>query len=192
MTELTIAAICHLLETRGTERAPLASITILDHALQTAWFAERGGASPSLVSACLLHDLGHLIDGEAMIDGQPVRGHGPRAAVHLDKLFGIEVTDPIRLHVAAKRYLCYSHPGYAHSLTPYAVQSLQRQGGAFTPDEARAFMREPHAIDAVNLRLWDDKAHTSGIDTPGLPHFAATLRTCVLMKGSLYVADERN
>lgn len=189
MSELSIASICRLLESKGSHRLPLASVTVLQHALQTAWLAEQGGASASLVAACLLHDLGHLLDASPTGETEPHVSHGPRAAARLRPLFGAAVTDPIRLHVDAKRYLCYAHPGYVHNLSVYATHSLERQGGAFTPDEARAFMREPHAVDAVNLRLWDDQAQSATLATPGLAHFAATLRTCVLPKGSLYAAD---
>ncbi len=188
MSELTIASICQLLEAKGGRRLPLASVTVLQHALQTAWLAEQGGASSSLVAACLLHDLGHLLEPPAAGDAEQHVSHGPRAAARLAGLFGAAVTDPIRLHVDAKRYLCYAHPGYVHNLSVYASRSLERQGGAFAPDEARAFMREPHAVDAVNLRLWDDQAQSATMTTPSLAHFAATLRTCVLPKGSLYLA----
>jgi len=188
MSELSVASICQLLEARGDHRLPLASVTVLQHALQTAWLAEQAGASESLVSACLLHDIGHLLETPATQDAEKHLSHGPRAAASLAGLFGPAVTDPIRLHVDAKRYLCYSHPGYALSLTVYASRSLERQGGAFTPEEARAFMREPHAVDAVNLRLWDDKAQSASMTTPSLAHFAATLRTLVIPKGSLYSA----
>lgn len=191
MSELSIASICHLLEVRGSHQLPLASVSILQHALQTAWLAEQAGASNDLVAACLLHDLGHLLDAPGGDDEaqQAHLRHGPRAAAQLAGLFGTAVTDPIRLHVDAKRYLCYSHPGYALSLTIYAAKSLERQGGAFTAEQARAFMREPHAIDAVNLRLWDDQAQAATVTTPSLAHFAAMLRTCVRPKGSLYTAD---
>lgn len=193
MSELSIASICQLLEAKGDHQLPLAAVTVLQHALQTAWLAERGGASASLVAACLLHDLGHLLDASPEGETEPRvshghMSHGPRAAARLRPLFGAAVTDPIRLHVDAKRYLCYAHPGYVHNLSVYATRSLERQGGAFTPDEARAFMREPHAVDAVNLRLWDDQAQSATLETPGLAHFAATLRMCVLPKGSLYAA----
>jgi predicted HD phosphohydrolase len=193
MSELTIAAIRRLFEARGGRRLPSAPITLLEHALQTAWFAERAGASGSLVCACLLHDLGHALDPDAApapAETAAARGHGPRAAARLHGLFGAAVTDPIRLHGAAKRYLCYAHPGYSHGLSDHARRSLAEHGGAFTAEEARVFMREPHAVDAVNLRLWDDQAHAAGIVTPSLAHFAATMRTCVLPKGSLYLAAE--
>ena len=193
MNELTITGICQLLEAKGSTRMPSGIVSLLDHALQTASLAERGGASSALVCACLLHDIGHVLEDRATsgTDGAAPsrRGHGARAAAHLDKLFGPAVIDPIRLHVDAKRYLCYAHPGYAHGLSADARRSLAVQGGAFTPDQARAFMQEPHAVDAVNLRLWDDQAHSIGSATPTLSHFAVILRTCVLPKGTLQASQ---
>lgn len=191
MSELTITAICHLLESRGAQRRPTASVSLLEHSLQTAWLAERAGASGHLICACLLHDIGHIIDADVSQEpGETMRRlHGPQGAAQLGGLFGAAVVDPVRLHVDAKRYLCYAHPGYAHGLSPDARRSLEAQGGAFGPDQARSFMQEPHAVDAVNLRLWDDQAHAAGIVTPALTHYAAMLRTCVLPKGSMQVTE---
>jgi len=184
MTELTITRICHLFESKGEQRLEAASVTLLQHALQTAWLAEKAGARDSLICACLLHDLDHLLEEQDA--GTPMEErhacHGQHGASSLTTLFDAAVTDPIRLHVDAKRYLCYAHPGYLNGLVAGAKRSLERQGGVFTPDQARAFMREPYAIEAVNLRLWDDQAHLAGVDTPSLAHFAATLRTRVLPK----------
>lgn len=184
MTELTITRICHLFESKDDQRLEAASVTLLQHALQTAWLAEKAGARDSLICACLLHDLDHLLEEDSA--GAPVQkrdnSHGQHGASSLAGLFDAAVTDPIRLHVDAKRYLCYAHPGYSQGLPADAKRSLERQGGVFTPDQARAFMREPYAIEAVNLRLWDDQARLAGIGTPSLAHFAATLRTRVLPK----------
>jgi len=194
MTELTITAICHLLESRGDQRLEPSPVTLMEHALQTAWLAEQARAGNNLVSACLLHDLGHLLTDVVDADEaeQNHRSHDHHGAARLSDLFGAAVTEPIRLHVQAKRYLCYAHPGYAHSLSVDAKRSLARQGGTFSVDQARAFMQEPFAIDAVNLRLWDDQAHKQGISTPSLAHFAATLRTCVLPRRELMLTGPRD
>jgi len=193
MNELTITSICQLLESKGSTRMPSGIVSLLDHALQSASLAERAGASNPLVCACLLHDIGHVLDEHPAAGtpdaARPRRGHGARASACLDKLFGPAVVDPIRLHVDAKRYLCYAHPGYALGLSADARRSLEVQGGAFSPDQARTFMQEPHAVDAVNLRLWDDQAHVIGATTPTLSHYAVLLRTCVLPKGTLQASE---
>jgi predicted HD phosphohydrolase len=180
MTELTITAICELLESRGSEPLERSPVTLLQHALQTAWLAETTGASASLVAACLLHDLGHLFAESG--DARPAHGHDTSAAARLTGLFGAAVVDPIRLHISAKRYLCYADAGYRQTLPASAGRSLARQGGAFTGEEARRFLQEPHAREAVSLRRWDDQAHRPAAATPSLAHFAATLRICAIPK----------
>jgi predicted HD phosphohydrolase len=90
------------------------------------------------------------------------------------------VLDPIRLHVDAKRYLCYSEPGYRDTLSPASKRSLELQGGTFDAEGAQAFLMQPHAEDAVLLRRFDDLAKTPGIATPSLAHYAAILRGCAL------------
>lgn len=192
MTELTITGICQLLEAHGAERLERSSVTLLEHALQTAWLAERATASASLVCACLLHDLGHVLSDAASATDTGAGRHDQHGAACLSSLFDAAVTEPVRLHVSAKRYLCYAHPGYAHGLSADARHSLERQGGVFSAAEARAFMQEPYAIDAVNLRLWDDQAHRPGLSTPSLAHFAATLRRCVLPKHVLAPSGPRS
>ena len=184
MNDLTVTVICRLLESKGGERLQHSPVSLLEHVLQTAWLAERARSSAALVSACLLHDLGRLLADCAEADGPRANAtrHDGYGAAQLASLFGAAVTDPIRLHVRAKRYLCYARPGYVFGLSDEAKRTLERQGGMFDANQARAFMQEPYAVDAVNLRLWDDAAHKPGVVTPSLAHFAATLRTCVLPK----------
>ena len=187
MIALTITSICQLLENQGEERLERSPVCLRQHALQTAWLAERSKAAPSLVCASLLHDLGYVLPRPDVAASAPAldEGHDIHGAGRLSELFDVSVTDPIRLHVRAKRYLCYAHPGYPHGLSAGARRALERQGGAFTAAEARAFMQEPYAVDAVNLRLWDDQAHESVMQTPPLAHYAAMLRTCVLPKRAM-------
>ena len=192
MNEISITAICRLLESGGNTPLAVTSVTLLEHALQTAWLAERAAASPSLVSACLLHDLGHVLAAPSNTADLTTERHDHQGAACLSSLFDVAVTDPIRLHVRAKRYLCYAHPSYSHGLSPHARRSLERQGGAFSAAEARAFIEEPYAVDAVNLRLWDDQAHRHGVSTPSLAHFAVTLRRCVLPKRALSAGAPRS
>ena len=169
-------------EARGGSPYGPERVTQLEHALQCATLAEAEGASDELVAASLLHDLGHL---------NPVRRGGPedadvddrheyRALHQLRRHYGEAVLGPIRLHVAAKRYLCGSRPGYLELLSPASRRSLEKQGGALTLEEARLFLRDPHARDAVRLRIWDDRAKIPGVKTPDLRHFSAHLLRCAL------------
>ncbi len=98
------------------------------------------------------------------------------------RLFGAGVTEPIRMHVDAKRYLCRADPEYHRALSPASRQSLEWQGGTFTPEEARRFILQPYGRDAARLRTWDDLAKTPGKPTPGVAHFEKTLARCVKRK----------
>ena len=143
-----------------------------EHALQTAWAAEQAGAPASLIVAALLHDVGHLLHGP---DYAAERGvddcHEERGRLWLEEHFGPEVSEPVRLHVAAKRYLCAAEPGYLERLSPASLLSLKLQGGPFSPEEAEAFRRGPHGEAALALRRWDEEAKVPGLATPPLEHF---------------------
>jgi gamma-butyrobetaine dioxygenase len=149
------------------------SVTQLEHALQTAFLAEREGAADSLVIAALLHDIGHLLHGlgeEAAnqgIDGM----HEDVGATWLSPYFGRPVVDPVRLHVSSKRYLCAVDPRYEAALSPASRQSLRLQGGGMTSEEIRAFEGEAHWREAVRLRRWDDAAKVPRLAVPELDHY---------------------
>jgi len=149
-------------------------VSQLEHALQCAACAERDGASAALIAATLLHDIGHLIHdlpvdiADQGIDAQ----HESLGSAFLSQYFGPDVTEPVRLHVAAKRYLATTEPGYFDLLSPASVQSLQLQGGLMSMQERARFAAERFAEDAVRLRRWDDEGKVIGMATPGLDHFA--------------------
>lgn len=149
------------------------SVTALEHALQCAQLAEWAHADDTLVAAALLHDLGHFLT--------PVAGdteddcHETVALPYLKGRFGAAVLEPIRLHVAAKRYLVATDDGYFAGLSPASVHSLLLQGGPMTPVEVLKFNDTPFAMDAVQLRRWDDLAKTPGQATPPLGYYLALL-----------------
>jgi gamma-butyrobetaine dioxygenase len=151
-----------------------------EHALQAAHLAVVEDAPAALVAAALLHDVGHLLGGdenpaERGIDGRHEdAGHG-----WLARYFGPDVTEPVRLHVLAKRYLCAVEPQYLSSLSPASVCSLELQGGPLTPEEVYSFEQNPFADGAVRLRRWDDLAKTPALEVPGLVGYAPILRTCI-------------
>ena len=157
-------------------------VSQLEHALQCALCAERDGAGPALIAATLLHDIGHLIHdlptdiADQGIDAQ----HESLGSAWLSRHFGPDVTEPVRLHVAAKRYLATTERGYFELLSPASVQSLQLQGGLMSAQERADFAAERFAEQAVKLRRWDDEGKVVGMATPGLDHFesylAASLR----------------
>ncbi len=152
-------------------------VSIVEHSLQTAHLAEQDGAHPTLVAAALLHDYGHLIHDlpEDSAEHGVDTAHEDVAHAFLARHFGPEVVEPIRLHVAAKRYLCAVDPLYLSELSPASLLSLELQGGPYGEQEVAEFERSPHAEDAVRLRRYDDAGKVSGAATPDLEHFRPAL-----------------
>jgi phosphonate degradation associated HDIG domain protein len=180
MTMLTLAAIAALYERRGGEQYSGEPVTQLEHALQTALLAEQEGADDALVTAALLHDLGHLLDDHG--DTPTLRGiddrHQHVALPRLRGLFPATVLAAIGLHVDAKRYLCQAQPGYFEQLSADSVRSLALQGGVYDAAQAAAFIARPGASDAVRVRLWDDRAKQADLATPTLDHFLRRAARC--------------
>jgi predicted HD phosphohydrolase len=170
---LTVAQIIHLYRTEGGARIGRDAVSQQEHALQCGLLAQEAQAGPELVAAALLHDLGHLVTPAD--PQQRDHRHETRALVFLRGGFPIAVLDPIRLHVAARRYLCAIDSGYLAGLSPAARRCLHLQGGPLRGEEMRAFLAEPHAPDAVALRHWDDQARSPTRPTPGWEHFQRVL-----------------
>ncbi len=148
-------------------------VTQLEHALQCAELARKASASDALVTAALLHDYGHLLnkdDAMAAGAGEDLV-HEEIAATHLSRWFGKDVTEPIRMHVPAKQYLCAIDPDYLAGLSSASAISLQVQGGVFTKQQAGRFIACPHAKQAVLLRHWDDLAKIEDAVTAPLESF---------------------
>jgi gamma-butyrobetaine dioxygenase len=152
-------------------------VTQLEHALQTAALAEADGAATPLVIAALLHDVGHLLFGVWHVSG-PQRDlrHEMLGSEWLALRFPPEVGSPVRLHVEAKRYLCYAESSYVESLSRASKQSLELQGGPFTPIQAERFLDTPFSLDAIKLRRWDDRAKVCGKRVPELACYRERLK----------------
>ena len=179
---ISILEISELFEHKGHMAYSGEGVSQMEHALQSALLAETAGATSALISASLLHDLGHLLNDRG--ETPTMRGvddtHQYFAIPFLRGIFGPQVLEPIRLHVEAKRYLCRLRPDYWASLSPDSKRSLELQGGIYTEKEADAFIARPYAGDALRLRMWDDNAKVTGHETPPLAHFATHLRACAL------------
>ena len=187
--DATIASLASLMAENGQRRYGLHDVTQLQHALQSALFAEQSAAPPALITAALLHDIGHMVHGlgenpaEAGVDDR----HEALGHAFLARYFGPEVTEPVRLHVAAKRYLCATEPDYFALLSPDSVLSLKLQRGPMAASEVVSFAAEAHAAAAVRLRRYDDAAKVKDLPTPGVAHFVRYLQAC--WGGSAAAAD---
>jgi gamma-butyrobetaine dioxygenase len=172
-----VEVISHLFETGGNAAYFGEPVSQTEHALQTAHLAEAEGASDALVVAALLHDIGHLLHGlpesiaEQGIDGK----HEAGGSTWLAKHFGPDVCDPVRLHVAAKRYLCAVDKDYMASLSPASQKSLELQGGPFDVAGQQAFETERYFREALQLRRWDDRAKIPRLAVAPISHYAGRI-----------------
>jgi phosphonate degradation associated HDIG domain protein len=162
---------------RGSESYLGEPVSLAEHMLQTALAAEQDDADAVLVASALLHDYGHLVHelpedaAEHGID----TAHEEAGAVWLERHFVPRVTEPLRLHVLAKRYLCATEPDYLDALSPSSVLSLGLQGGPCSPEEVAEFERGEFAEEALRLRRWDDAGKIAGLSTPPVEHYRRAL-----------------
>lgn len=151
------------------------SVTVADHMLLTASAARHSGAAPEMVVACLFHDVGHFMgamSGLALMEGSDNQ-HEDIAAQWLGQWFGPEITEPVRLHVAAKRYLCATDASYYDRLSDASKFTMRVQGGDMSAEEVAAFAAEEYADAACQLRRFDDLGKNTGAPRPVLADFRA-------------------
>lgn len=173
-----VEAIESLFAGEGAEDYLGEQVTQAQHMLQAAALGEATGAPPGLIAAALLHDVGHFrgaVHGGDLMAGVRDNRHSDQGADWLAPWFGAQVTEPVRLHVAAKRYLCAVEPDYLDRLSPASVHTLSLQGGPMTEAEAQAFVALPYAADAVRLRRWDDDAKDPQAHVPDFAHYRTLL-----------------
>jgi phosphonate degradation associated HDIG domain protein len=153
------------------------NVTEIQHALQCATFAEQAGEQPAVIAACLLHDYGHLCHdlGEDIADRGVDARHENVGAHKLGRLFVDEIVEAARLHVAAKRYLCWKEPGYYEDLSESSRKSLGLQGGPMSDAEAREFESLPHYDLAVRVRRYDDMGKVPDMATADIESFRPLL-----------------
>jgi [1-hydroxy-2-(trimethylamino)ethyl]phosphonate dioxygenase len=167
---------------RATRRYGLSNVSQLQHALQAAQQAETDGCTPATVLASLLHDVGHMI--HELGEDPASRGiddvHEELGAAWLAKHFTPDVVQPVRLHVAAKRYLCATESDYFGKLSADSVRSLDLQGGLMSAYEVAAFQKLPYYAEAVRLRRYDEGAKDPHASTADFDHFLRHVESCRL------------
>jgi phosphonate degradation associated HDIG domain protein len=152
-------------------------VSMTEHMLQAAFFAQAEAAPPSLIVAALLHDIGHLVEDvpEDIADWTEDAHHEAVGGRWLAQRFAPQISEPVRLHVPAKRYLCATDPDYFAKLSPASVITLELQGGPMSKREAEQFEAESFHSDAVRVRRWDDQGKIAGLATPQLAEYRALL-----------------
>jgi gamma-butyrobetaine dioxygenase len=163
--------IMQLFAVKGSSEYGGERVSQLEHALQSAHLAQTENAPPNMIVAALLHDIGHLLAES------PDAAHEEIGHDYVSNHFPASVSEPVRLHVAAKRYLCATDKHYLAQLSPASLESLHVQGGPMTDTELDAFEEEAFFNQAVTLRHWDDKAKTENLAVPALDAYRATLQS---------------
>ncbi len=158
------------------------SVSMTEHALQAAYFAQAAAAPPALIVAALLHDIGHLVDDvpSDIADWTTDAHHERVGSRWLATRFRPEVSEPVRLHVPAKRYLLATDAKYFAKLSPASVITLKLQGGPMAAHEVAQFETEPYYKEAVRVRQWDDQGKVAGLKTPSLGDYRALIESLAI------------
>lgn len=168
---------------RGADAYFGESVSMTEHALQAAHFAQSCAAPPALIIAALLHDVGHLIDDDVpgdIADWTVDAHHEDIGGRWLAQRFRPEVSEPVRLHVPAKRYLLATDAKYFAKLSPASVLTLQLQGGPMAAHEVSKFETEPFHKEAVRVRRWDDQGKVAGLKTPALGDYRTLIEALAI------------
>jgi phosphonate degradation associated HDIG domain protein len=176
-----VAFIGDIFARRGAESYLGERVTMSEHMLQCARLAEESGAGDELVAAALLHDIGHYTNefpDDALERGIDNR-HDEAGAAILAPFFPQVVTECVRHHVAAKRYLCATDPAYLGKLSPASVHTLELQGGPMNQREVAAFRANPHLEAIIQVRFRDEDSKVPGLATPTFSHYAPLLERVV-------------
>ena len=180
-TDNIVDFIADIFHRRGAESYLGEQVTMSEHMLQAAQLAEEAGADEETVAAALLHDIGHYTNEfpEDALEKGTDNLHEDAGAAVLAPFFPARVTDCVKYHVAAKRYLCATDPGYFDRLSPASVHTLNLQGGPMNSGEVAAFAKNPNLDAILQVRIWDDEGKVKGMPTPPFAHYAPLLQRVV-------------
>jgi [1-hydroxy-2-(trimethylamino)ethyl]phosphonate dioxygenase len=170
-----------IFDRRGGEEYLGEPVTMGEHMLQGATIAEQNGQPEEIIVAALLHDIGHFTSefGTFTMDDTEDRHHEDAGGEVLERFFPTVITDCVRYHVAAKRYLCATRPEYLSLLSEASVHSLNLQGGPMQPDEVAVFESNPNLEKIVAVRYLDDAGKHPQMETPDFWHFAPMVQRMV-------------
>lgn len=173
--------IADVFERRGAESYLGEEVSMAQHMLQAAQEAEISQADPELIVAALLHDIGHFsneIPNSVLMKGTN-NYHAEAGANFLADYFPRSVTEPIRQHVAAKRYLCATDPQYLSRLSEASVYTLKVQGGPMNPKEVAEFEKSPYLDNYIRVRVWDDAGKDPDKSHPDFSHYRELVQSLV-------------
>ncbi|NVK15299.1 MAG: HD domain-containing protein [Rhodobacteraceae bacterium] len=170
-----------IFDRRGDEEYLGEPVTMAEHMLQGATIAEQNGQPEEIIVGALLHDIGHFTSefGTFSMDDTEDRFHEESGAEVLEQFFPSVITDCVRYHVAAKRYLCATKPEYFNRLSEASVHSLNLQGGPMNSEEVAEFEKNPNLKQIIAVRYLDEAGKRDDMDTPDYWHFAPMVQRMV-------------
>lgn len=176
-----VAFLADIFERRGSEEYLGEPVTMAEHMLQGAHFAEQAGEDEATIVAALLHDIGHFTSefGTFSMEDTSDKFHEEAGAKVLERFFPTLVTDCVRYHVAAKRYLCATKPEYFDSLSPASIHSLNLQGGPMSSEEVVEFEKNPNVERITQVRIYDDLGKEAGLKTRPFSYYAPMIQRVV-------------
>ena len=179
--ENIVAFLGGIFDRRGDEEYLGEPVTMAEHMLQGATIAEQNGQDEIIIVSALLHDIGHFTSefGTFTMDDTEDRYHEEAGAMVLEQFFPTVVTDCVRYHVAAKRYLCATKPEYFKRLSEASIHSLNLQGGPMNADEVAEFEANPNLKEIIAVRYLDEAGKRADMETPDYWHFAPMVQRIV-------------
>ncbi|MDU9005102.1 (R)-1-hydroxy-2-trimethylaminoethylphosphonate oxygenase [Sedimentitalea todarodis] len=179
--ETIVEFIGSIFDRRGSDEYLGEPVNMGQHMLQGATIAEQNGQPEEIIVGALLHDIGHFTGefGTFTMDDTEDRHHEDAGAKVLERFFPGIITDCVRFHVAAKRYLCATRPEYFRRLSEASIHSLVLQGGPMSIEEVAEFEQNPNLDQIVAVRYLDDAGKRPEMETPDFWHFAPLIQRMV-------------
>lgn len=176
-----VPVLADMFENQGEGEYAGEAVTIAQHMLQGAHLATQSGADEKIIAAALLHDVGHFTSDLGMYGPEDTidNHHDDAGAAFLEPFFPAVVVECVRLHVAAKRYLCATDANYFSKLSPASVHTLELQGGPMSEDETAAFEKNPWHKEAVQVRRWDEAGKDPNMVVPSFAAYTDLLHRVV-------------
>ncbi len=155
------------------------NVTQLEHMSQCAQFAIDEGYDEEMVLAAFFHDIGHFLESSenknmdifGSLDHELSGSH-----YLLKKGFSKKIAALVASHVATKRYLTYSNPGYYLELSQASKNTLKFQGGPMNAIEALKFESNELFSFFIKIREWDDRAKVVGEPVKNLSYLKMLCR----------------